>query len=1340
MPENNKTNVPDVSKAFQDSLKSVTKNRGKMNTLLKKDLNSAENVKALVDFFDNHFESLVKAEERYLQIDPTKNIIDGFVFYNVNIKGKLSSNNKLKDIKDISEDDAKKICLLDQLNFEIDSAMEELDINSTKDDEAAQDVVDSITESGIKYQGLEVVQKDGINHVIQPADLYTEDGKYDDLSLNIRRTIIPNDIKNDDLSFVVEFLRDSTGLFIKEAGLPDYMMSESGYKLSGEKNQLDRIYKYLYENIDFNSREHYSKEHKNILVNLTDLKRMNLGDLCNKVPAMKDVIDFFRTSPYSSSTKNESTNQLHDAFEQDKNLSEIYKEVLSLEKDLSEYARLQYELLKLKSKAKIIRKEILTLGEEITKKINDLEASPNKELLDNLYNVPFSKKLSDLKNGISITNLNVKAREEGWGSVTAGIYIASKKFAEAISGNPKLKNAFAYFANSIDDSTYLQKVQYTCELEKFINKYKNHDLVKKYFTENELYKKGVDTLYNDFEKHLYSILDKRIDDDKEDHAGVVLYGEKLIRISNGRLKDDIVKKYISNLSKKYKTELYYNLNTVKIDHMIKRGNKVMGVNLNKIETIGIMAFDEKTKTIIRNQIAKTVGQNDDVSIIDEIQDQIKSTVKNLDNKDLKEKVAFKLKKLDGSDRNSYLALKFVSENDRYENEGYISVQRIGNNKYTVIYNPSEEAYAKERAQEIKDTYEKVIGLIEEFKKEADVVYNVLEKNSSVLSRDVISHFRSISEHNIMDNELNSIKPYFNSIPDYINYVKDRVDNYKETGENDSLKKAQEALTSLESFYKKWILEFDFNKNPILVAADNKDMFIGALMKNCDKVLDMQWEAYEKAQKNPVEKPESKESKPEEPKPVEVKNAPVGKAEREEPKPVEVKNAPVGKAERKEPKPEEIKIEEPIEKEEAPKKEEIKKEAPENVELAEKLSLLRTGIFTLARWRTKVNDDLKGLNDNLGFMLPDSPEKQGVLDAIKDVNGKVNKPETNSVEIVHSFANLYKAAENCHNKLDGKLKQEVHNLMKYSLESVMTLTSIKEFMNSTGLKTLKGESIKSSSVKDIIDAVGEYRKKDKLVVKGDKNDAVNIFTNLNNVAKDQIELINFMRKKYGFTISVDLSKNRVDDYIKIKSDPSVLDMAKYCLAADCLEQIIGLETAKDAATIQKVGALLHDENAFLAKAKELSKNSIFKNFIKEHKKDYHTAWKTVNNKAKSMREEYGEMLKEFKPNPGAYVVAAKDPEAMYQRMTSVTMAKIFSNPKNEFLLLGVAGGMYDIMDINTQVYEKLKADKALSPRDGKLESSVINMDINTGGVEKRIMDHLVKHPKTYEVKTAPNMTM
>ena len=55
MPENNKTNVPDVSKAFQDSLKSVTKNRGKMNTLLKKDLNSAENVKALVDFFDNQY-------------------------------------------------------------------------------------------------------------------------------------------------------------------------------------------------------------------------------------------------------------------------------------------------------------------------------------------------------------------------------------------------------------------------------------------------------------------------------------------------------------------------------------------------------------------------------------------------------------------------------------------------------------------------------------------------------------------------------------------------------------------------------------------------------------------------------------------------------------------------------------------------------------------------------------------------------------------------------------------------------------------------------------------------------------------------------------------------------------------------------------------------------------------------------------------------------------------------------------------------------------------------------------------------------------------------------------
>jgi isocitrate/isopropylmalate dehydrogenase len=54
-----------------------------MNTLFKKDLNSVENVKALVDFFDNHFESLVKAEERYFQIDPTKNIIDGFVFYNV---------------------------------------------------------------------------------------------------------------------------------------------------------------------------------------------------------------------------------------------------------------------------------------------------------------------------------------------------------------------------------------------------------------------------------------------------------------------------------------------------------------------------------------------------------------------------------------------------------------------------------------------------------------------------------------------------------------------------------------------------------------------------------------------------------------------------------------------------------------------------------------------------------------------------------------------------------------------------------------------------------------------------------------------------------------------------------------------------------------------------------------------------------------------------------------------------------------------------------------------------------------------------------------------------------
>ncbi|SEF88164.1 hypothetical protein SAMN04487934_104158 [Eubacterium ruminantium] len=55
MPENNKTNVPDVSKAFQDSLKSVIKNRGKMHTLFKKDLNSAENVKALVDFFDNQY-------------------------------------------------------------------------------------------------------------------------------------------------------------------------------------------------------------------------------------------------------------------------------------------------------------------------------------------------------------------------------------------------------------------------------------------------------------------------------------------------------------------------------------------------------------------------------------------------------------------------------------------------------------------------------------------------------------------------------------------------------------------------------------------------------------------------------------------------------------------------------------------------------------------------------------------------------------------------------------------------------------------------------------------------------------------------------------------------------------------------------------------------------------------------------------------------------------------------------------------------------------------------------------------------------------------------------------
>ncbi len=530
-----------------------------------------------------------------------------------------------------------------------------------------------------------------------------------------------------------------------------------------------------------------------------------------------------------------------------------------------------------------------------------------------------------------------------------------------------------------------------------------------------------------------------------------------------------------------------------------------------------------------------------------------------------------------------------------------------------------------------------------------------------------------------------------------------------------------------------------------------------------------------AKRNPKEEEVKEEVKDEEIKPEEIKEEAKGKEAKEEPKPEEIKTEEVKNIINEEVK-EEIK-EEP--KEEA--KEEIKEEPKEEAKATvppvvnkvdeeekqeqppvqpEKLDadpLLKADYVAAAynyeiykMWRDNIIDDLTAIRDRLTESINNTQHTSGIL--LNGVNKSIetiSNPDKTTKDVNDALINMYKAAEDSKKRLapfanlaeddeDAYKKiwyDESVKLFDKSQKIFLGYSNIRRWVNESRLTGPLGKAFKDCTPREIDDTLtdlnGRYNMGEE--AEPDVETVLNQFSRVSSTAVSRMNLLERLGTRFNFKVNLNANNMSPDEVVKqVKTGKlSSYDHALRCVVADYVAQLVDAKTVNSDAEIQRLNTEIHNENALKKKAKDLSKNLLFKEVVRINPDGFVKQWKEIVDTAKELKDYLKAGIKNMQPSIPDFVLYGTTklaenenyiPEEMeelknknddaqkYSRLANAVVSNILTDPKNELLLQSVAAGKIDRMDMLEKVNNYLEDRQVLKDDSPMGMLSLINVSM------------------------------
>ncbi|MBQ4233169.1 MAG: hypothetical protein II699_07795, partial [Lachnospiraceae bacterium] len=309
---------------------------------------------------------------------------------------------------------------------------------------------------------------------------------------------------------------------------------------------------------------------------------------------------------------------------------------------------------------------------------------------------------------------------------------------------------------------------------------------------------------------------------------------------------------------------------------------------------------------------------------------------------------------------------------------------------------------------------------------------------------------------------------------------------------------------------------------------------------------------------------------------------------------------------------------------------------------------------------------------------------------------------------------------------------------------------------------------------------------------DDNHVKTVATDIDKASAKQSLLIKEIEKKYS--VKADLEAKTPDRWLKTKDKMSTEDYAKLVYFTDVIERIRDINVVRHSENFDEIKNEVLNKSVVKKKVAALTKNPVFKAVAKANPDEAYSAWKTVEEDARNMKDDFINALGDYrKPTLGDYIMygecaedvvkerdellksanltpaqykqemknilgkydpisaqqmaddaagyEAKYEAKCYHRLALITTMKLLSNDSNEVILQGVAAGQYEISSIVEKVQEHLESKKFISDNMMKFGITQMNLDLDGKKYYDDIMKSVVKQMKAEnaaKIEVKPNM--
>ena len=378
---------------------------------------------------------------------------------------------------------------------------------------------------------------------------------------------------------------------------------------------------------------------------------------------------------------------------------------------------------------------------------------------------------------------------------------------------------------------------------------------------------------------------------------------------------------------------------------------------------------------------------------------------------------------------------------------------------------------------------------------------------------------------------------------------------------------------------------------------------------------------------------------------------------------------------------------------------------------------------------------------------DEDYARSYLNAYEDLTKTLYIKDISQHELLGAVTRLYNEANEIIKKTDNSLGTFPSALREDAIRVTsdvqylfMDFSSIKQWIKDTGIKAEGKSDIYNESYSGMKKTLENINKENKIEKKEIITDFDEFKKNLTRNTNGLILLHKGLREKLGVDYNLTNAEG-AKNYYKLGPKPTVEEAAKHYEITKHLEWASSFDSAVKNSGSRNFEAF---ENGVIDDyINDQVKNPVFKAVFKANPTTYYEKMLDIEKTALEMKHEYQNELAKLDGKYFQYIVYGSafyndntikteadreiDFDMKTQRLSQVVLSRILTDPKNEYLLQGIAAGQYDVFEMKEKIFDYIQTKNDFGLKGGDATQFILLA--NPGNdIEKTIMKDVIKKIK------------